>query len=322
MHRVADVDLRLLRIFAAVAEAKGFAAAQAELNLSISSISGYITALEERLGVRLCSRGRAGFALTEKGAMIFREAQRLFAATDQFTASAGAVRGALTGNLRIGVVDCTATDAKAPLSRALERFCRREHSVRIELATLAPQELQRGVLDGRFHLAIGSFPARIGALTGRPLYGEINAFYCGAGHPLFARPAVRLEEIREHRIVARGYWRRTDLGRVGAEVEAASVDNMEAQAIMILSGAYLGYLPQHYTVAWERAGRLRSLLPGTLAYESTFELLMRRGAQPDAVVQSFVEDLMASLPTPAAAPPKALHPRPRGLQRLLREARP
>jgi hypothetical protein len=56
---------------------------------------------------------------------------------------------------------------------------------------------------------------------------------------------VTLEDIRAHRVVARGYWRRADLSRIGIEREAASVDNMEAQATLILSGAYLGDLPEH-----------------------------------------------------------------------------
>jgi hypothetical protein len=48
MKRVSDADLRLLRIFATVADSKGFSGAQAALNLSLSSISGYVTALERR----------------------------------------------------------------------------------------------------------------------------------------------------------------------------------------------------------------------------------------------------------------------------------
>jgi DNA-binding transcriptional LysR family regulator len=296
MARVSDADLRLLRIFATVVECRGFAAAQAELNLSAPSISGYVTALEQRLGVRLCSRGRAGFGLTDKGAIIYREAQRLFAAVEEFTASAGAVRGRLTGNLRIGAVDCTVTDPASPLRRALRRFNERDHEVRIELTIQAPQDLQRGVLDGRLNLAIGSFPARVAALASQPLYHERNAFYCGADHPLFAREAVTLDDIRAHRVVARGYWRRADLGRIGIAREAASVDNMEAQATLILSGAYLGYLPQHYAAAWEAERLLRVLLPDELAYEAPFVLITRRGSAPVAVVRQFIDDLLKSLP--------------------------
>ena len=295
MARVSDADLRLLRVFATVVDCKGFAAAQTELNLSAPSISSYIAALEQRLGVRLCNRGRGGFVVTDKGAIIYREAQRLFAAVDEFTASAGAVRGRLTGNLRIGVVDCTVTDAASPLRAALRRFNERDHEVRVELTIQAPQDLQRGVLDGRLNLAVGSFPVRIAALNAQPLYGERNAFYCGAGHPLFTRETVTLEDIRAYRVVARGYWRRADLSRIGIEREAASVDNMEAQAILILSGAYLGYLPEHYAAAWQAQGLVRSLLPEELAYESLFVLITRRGSASVAVVRQFVDDLIQSL---------------------------
>lgn len=295
MARISDADLRLLRIFATVVECKGFAAAQAELNLSAPSISSYIAALEQRLGVRLCSRGRSGFELTDKGAIIYREAQRLFAAVDEFTASAGAVRGRLTGNLRIGVVDCTVTDPAAPLSDALRRFNERDHEVRIELTIQGPQELQRGVLEGRLNLAIGSFPVRIAALVAQDLYSERQAFYCAAGHLLFDQARVSLDDIRAHRVVARGYWRRADLNRIGIEREAASVENMEAQAILILSGAYLGYLPEHYAAAWHRQGLVRSLLAEQLAYEAPFVLITRRGSAQVAVVRQFIDDLMASL---------------------------
>lgn len=293
--RVSDADLRLLRIFATVVDCKGFAAAQAELNLSPPSISSYIAALEQRLGVRLCNRGRGGFEVTDKGAIIFREAQRLFASVEEFIASAGAVRGRLTGNLRIGVVDCTVTHPASPLGEALRHFNARDHEVRIELTIQAPQDLQRGVLDGRLNLAIGSFPVRIAALNSQPLYHERNAFYCGAGHPLFAKKAVTPEDIRAHRVVARGYWRRADLSRIGIEREAASVDNMEAQAILILSGAYLGYLPEHYAAGWQAQGLVRSLLAEELAYEAPFALITRRGRAPVAVVRQFVDDLVLSL---------------------------
>jgi DNA-binding transcriptional LysR family regulator len=296
MARVSDADLRLLRIFATVVDCKGFAAAQTELNLSAPSISSYIAALEQRLGVRLCNRGRGGFVVTDKGVIVYREAQRLFAAVEVFTASAGAVRGRLTGNLRIGVVDCTVTDSASPLRAALRRFNERDHEVRVELTIQAPQDLQRGVLDGRLNLAIGSFPVRIAALTAQALYRERNAFYCGVGHPLFARESVTLEDIRAHRVVARGYWRRADLSRIGIEREAASVDNMEAQAILILSGAYLGYLPEHYAAAWQAQGQLRSLLPEELAYDAPFALITRRGSAPVAVVRQFIDDLIQSLP--------------------------
>ncbi len=67
LANLSEGDLRLLRVFAKVVEAGGFSAAQIELNVSQSTISTHMTALEQRLGVRLCERGRAGFQPHRKG---------------------------------------------------------------------------------------------------------------------------------------------------------------------------------------------------------------------------------------------------------------
>lgn len=66
--QIADIDLRLLRVFRAVVESGGFAAAELELNVGRSVISRHIKDLETRLGLALCRRGRGGFALTPEEA--------------------------------------------------------------------------------------------------------------------------------------------------------------------------------------------------------------------------------------------------------------
>ncbi|HUG62256.1 MAG TPA: LysR family transcriptional regulator, partial [Methylomirabilota bacterium] len=83
-------DFRLLRLFMSIVEAGGFAAAQGELNLSLSTISAHVSKLEARLGVRLCRRGRSGFALTDEGRVIYDEARRLIGQVEHFE---GRVRG-------------------------------------------------------------------------------------------------------------------------------------------------------------------------------------------------------------------------------------
>ena len=77
-------DMRLLRIFVTIVEAGGFAAAQTELNLSLSTISSHVAALESRLNLTLCRRGRAGFKLTEEGRAVYDEVKALFGRIEQF----------------------------------------------------------------------------------------------------------------------------------------------------------------------------------------------------------------------------------------------
>ena len=65
--RIADVDIRLLRVFLAVVESGGFSAAQTVLNVGIPTISLHMSELERRIGFRLCSRGSAGSIATASG---------------------------------------------------------------------------------------------------------------------------------------------------------------------------------------------------------------------------------------------------------------
>ncbi len=297
MGQITEVDIRLLRVFVAVVEAGGFAAAQTTLNVAASTISNHMSALEQRLGVKLCQRGRIGFRLTDKGRLVHEAACRLLAATETFRSEAAQLRGQLVGDLRLGLVDNTVTDPASPVVRALRRFGAREHRVHLHVGIEAPQDLERRLLDGSLDIAIGSFPTRISGLEYEPLYTESQHFYCGAGHPLFAAAAseVTAEAVRACRIVARGYWHQNDLRRIGLPLSsaAATVQNMEAQAMLILSGGYLGYLPTHYAAPWVAMGQLKALLPETTAYAAPFELVTRRGARETRVLATMVADLLA-----------------------------
>ena len=88
MHRLLDVDLRLLQVCRPCVDAQGLAGAQVGLGLGQSRVSASLAGLERRLGLRLCRRGRSGFALTEQGAAIYDAALELFGAVDRFCNSA------------------------------------------------------------------------------------------------------------------------------------------------------------------------------------------------------------------------------------------
>jgi hypothetical protein len=60
---------------------------------------------------------------------------------------------------------------------------------------------------------VACFPSEIAQLVTEPLYGEVNRFYCGAGHRLFDRKVISLDDLAGCRIVARSYWRGVDLSR-------------------------------------------------------------------------------------------------------------
>ncbi|MCT7654475.1 LysR substrate-binding domain-containing protein [Oceanimonas sp. NS1] len=76
---------------------------------------------------------------------------------------------------------------------------------------------------------------------------------------------------------------------------AAFVSNMEAQAMLIRSGRFLGFLPVHFAESWVASGEMKELALPELRWHSEFCLAMRTIPAPHEVVRVFVDDLVSSL---------------------------
>jgi DNA-binding transcriptional LysR family regulator len=295
MRRLTDVDLRLIRIFRAIVECQGLAGAELVLNLSQSRISASLAGLEARLGVRLCRRGRSGFALTEAGSTVYEASHELFEAVDRFCNQAGAVATNLRRVLRLGTVDAVVTNDELGLPRAIAAFRQANPSVTIDFAIAGPEELERQLVDGTRDVLIMPCTAKRSELHYLPLLEEKQSLYCARGHPLFDLPQDRITGaiLSEHPFVARGYLHQFDLKRIGHHGEAATVEMMEAQLTLVLSGTFIGYLPAHYAQAWVDQGDLRALRDAHYSYNSAFYLVIQRGGAENPLIQRFNAALLA-----------------------------
>ena len=154
LGRVSDVDIRLLRVFRAVAACGGVAAAELELNIGRSTISRHLTDLEVRLGVKLCERGPGGFALTAEGEQVLEASARLLSAINSFQSDIDKVHQRLSGHLSLALFDKTVTNPQARLPEAITLFDDIAPSVTIEIHAVAVNVIESGVLTGQFDLGI------------------------------------------------------------------------------------------------------------------------------------------------------------------------
>ena len=270
-------DLRLLRIFQSVVRHEGFAAAQDELGLTPGTISNHIAHLETRFGVRLCERGRRGFSLTPDGVRIHEAAENLLRSTENFASIVGSVRGELTGTVHLGTVDAMHTNVDAPLERAIARFSERAPKVVLHVEIASPQDLLQRLLDGRYTVILTPTEELHPSVVARPLYKEEQRLYCGRNHPLFSRTGeLGLAAVRQYPYVGRTYMQGLDPDRDGGFDHRAMTSHMEAIAILVNSGRYLGYLPAHFARSFVEKGEMKSLLDEELAYFDTFHLAHRK----------------------------------------------
>ncbi|MBL0090529.1 MAG: LysR family transcriptional regulator [Ideonella sp.] len=308
LARLDDVDLRLLRVFKAVADCGGMASAELELDLAMSTISRHVKDLESRLGLVLCRRGRGGFALTPEGEQLYAATEQLLAATEAFRGSLHEVHRRMAGDLHVALFEKTASNPQSRIPEAVALFRQAAPQVRLHLHVGTIAMIERGVMDGQFHLGIIPEHRRSESLGYDELFGETMRLYAGPPHPWFRVDDQRLgwADLRGQDLAALGYHspnmvlthqRRLD--------RAATASDQEAVAHLVLSGGYVGFLPDHYAEPFVRAGRMRAVAPAKLNYHCRFSCIQRRAPAPLRVAQAFHQALREAHAVPehkAAAP--------------------
>ena len=295
--RLAQSDLRSLTVFRAVVEAKGFVGAQTLLGMSQSNISFHLKALETRLGYVLCERGRGGFGLTERGRRIYEASTNMFLALNEFESDAGKLRDAVVGELKVGLVDNTLSCGAFSIPNVVRRLARHAPDATIKLRVGEPEELNVHVSNGLLDAAIAPETKPIPGLRTTPLFEERHILLCAKAHPLFREPRSEItpERVAGFPFVTRGYGGMKELSQFPEAKVLAVANHMEVQAMFILSGAYVGYLPDHLAARWLSEGKLCELLPETAPIASPFVLVTRAAARTTALMDSFVQELVATL---------------------------
>ena len=286
-------NLRLMHIFVTVAKHQGFASAQQDLTLTVSAIRNYMSELEEKLGFVLCRRGRGGFALTPKGEAYLQQSMTLLNTLENFERYTASLRGEQGGTLNLGVIDSTITDPMLPITDAIGQFSDLFPLVHLNLQIKNPNALLHGILNNELDIAVGTFSLQGNSVVSHPLYREQHWLYCSDQHELFGVRHPTVAHISQMRMVTRSYWSAADLGKKGFKQSVASVESMEAQLMLILSGKYIGYLPEHYALPWVQQQRLRALLPTDYGYQAPFSLIFRRGRSKEILIRT-LRDLLRS----------------------------
>ncbi len=253
--------------------------------------------LEQRLGLRLCQRGRAGFSLTDEGREVYQSSLQLLSALESFRTEVNGLHQNLRGELNIGLTDNLVTLPHMRITHALARLKERGPGVHINIRMIAPAEVERGVLDGGLHVGVVPQASALPGLEYHSLYSERSLLYCAVGHPLFYADNAALDDARlaQQEAIAPTFRLPNDVqDHYQALTCTASASDREGIAFLILTGRYIGYLPDHYANAWVQEGRLRALKPDSKFYDLNLVTVTRKGRRPHLVLESFLETLAAT----------------------------
>ncbi|MGD9561312.1 MAG: LysR family transcriptional regulator [Pyrinomonadaceae bacterium] len=146
------MEIRQLKAFLAIAEAKTFTAGARRVNVTQAAISMQIRQLEDEVGLPLFTRTPRRVIMTEAGEYLLDRARKILREHDSALAEIAEVAGAEYGRLRIGSASGTFAMHQLPgiLARLREKFPNAELTVSAGTSQTLVDKMMHGEIDTAF----------------------------------------------------------------------------------------------------------------------------------------------------------------------------
>ncbi|MFN2540868.1 MAG: LysR substrate-binding domain-containing protein [Chthoniobacterales bacterium] len=192
------LEIRHLRYFLAVAEAKSFSRAADRLGISQPSVSQQMRDLEANLRVSLFQRRGKRILLTPRG-LIFEEHARamlrqLETCLDELTIRPGQLRGAL----HLGVIPVL----NVPLVPDLLGLFTADHpAIGVTVEEISSTEIETALEEGRMDIGLGFVTRHSPNLRYERLSTDDFALIVSEEHPWAKRRTIPLAELHQQRLL-------------------------------------------------------------------------------------------------------------------------
>jgi DNA-binding transcriptional LysR family regulator len=195
------MELRQLRYLVALADELNFTRAAARAHVAQPALSQQIRRLEDELGMRLVERTTRQVRLTEAGTTLVSRGRRIMAEVDAARADIDAIRGILTGHVRVGTMH---TMGPVDVSHALAIFHERHPAIELTVREESSKELAEMLRDDELDLAFLSVTEEIEShgLGLQPLVSEELMVVLPPDHRLCRRQRLRMAELEDEEFIS------------------------------------------------------------------------------------------------------------------------
>ena len=269
-------SFRQLEALLNVARHESVSRAAEVLHLTQPAVSQQIRMLEEAAGTPLTRKMGRGIQLTAAGEVMLEFAERILRLWDEAVDEVAALKGVISGTLRVGAV----TTAEHLLPPMLVQFTKARPDVRIKLQVGNRSEIVNMLAKHEIDLAIMGTPPRELRTNAARFARHPMAFIASPSHPLMKKKRVSLSDIMEANLLVRERNSGTrnaieklfkDAGyplRIGSELSSN-----EAIKRMVAAGLGVAFLSVHACSLEFEAGLLKMLPMGENPVEADWHIM-------------------------------------------------
>jgi DNA-binding transcriptional LysR family regulator len=285
------INLHHLRVFAAVAEQRGFSRAAAALRISQPAVSKAVRQLERQAGVPLVERAGRASRLTAAGEQLAARARELFGVEEAAEEELRALRGLEAGSLRVGASTTIATYLLPPI---LARFHEAYPAIVLRVISANTRAITRALLERRLDIALVEGPVEHPRIDTRRWRSDELVLIAPPDHRLVRRRKVSADELVPERFVVRERGSGTRevaeraLSKHGVRpVAALQLGSTEAVKQAVAAGLGLAIVSRYAAADQLALGRIALVRLHGVELKRTLAELRLEGRKPSAPAVAF-----------------------------------
>lgn len=238
-----------LKIYISVVDNGGFTKAAQLLNMSHSTASRAVSALEDALGVRLLDRNSRGFKITEAGSLLYEQGSELLRRVKELEEQVAAASGDPEHSLKVAVAPMSCKT----LDTAFEKYSGKYPGRFPVIFRRSLSEVKSMVARGKADMGV-SFSYALGDMEGFKSFVLDKSCFCAVTKeesPLKYHQPLSLEQLRSENYITAGERRSGFTAELEGPVledrrvsEVSSAATLETLFMMIRGGKGITLAPR------------------------------------------------------------------------------
>lgn len=186
------MELRHLRYFLAIADARSFTRAAEQLHVTQPTLSHQIKQLERMVGTVLFERSTKDVELTAAGQLFKPYCERIIKEIESSAIAISELEGLMRGTLRMAVFHSFSHSMLPPI---MSKFALRYPGVHVTARLVPRLDMERDLVNAELDMAVAYITDDNDQIVADRLFDEELVLVVGSRHSLAGRKAIKMREL-------------------------------------------------------------------------------------------------------------------------------